>query len=189
MKKTKLKATSLRSMMIAAIIITIGLAAGGFYFAQDWLNTFAISVGQTIAQSTNGSNTSQGIQNLKEEMAQKQVVAGKASSITISSQDYQSQAISDLNKYAANTGISITDYNVAAPATAESTLPAINGVRINYITITLGSPIPMTSLIQFLKSIETNLPKMQLAGIKVNQVQGSSNNVSVDPLTIEVYTK
>lgn len=186
MKKTKLKATSLKSMMVAAIIITIGLAAGGFYFAQDWLSTFAISVGQTIAQSTNGSNTSQGIQNLKEEMAQKQVVAGKASSITISSQDYQSQAISDLNKYAANTGISITK---AAPATAESTLPAINGVRINYITITLGSPIPMTSLIQFLKSIETNLPKMQLAGIKVNQVQDSSNNVSVDPLTIEVYTK
>jgi hypothetical protein len=189
MSKANTKAASLRTMMVVLIVIIIGLSAFGFYLAQDQLNTLAISTGQTIAKSTDGSISSQGIANLKEEMVKKQVVISKASNITVPSQDYQSQIIADLTKYATNNGLLITDYNVSNSTITGLKASTTNGVKSNYITITLGNPVPMIGLIKFLKSIESNLPKMQLTGITLKDNPALSGTVNIDPLTIEVFTK
>lgn len=189
MKKTTLKASTLRSIMIVTIFITIGLLGYGFYYAQNWLNTYAVSVGEIVAKSTAKSTSSQGIAELQTEIGARQSAVSKASGITVSSSDYQSQIIGDLTKYALNNGILITDYDVANPAIADIKIQPISGVSSSYITITFGNPVPMTGLIKFLKSIETNLPKMQLTGISLKDNPSLAGTVNVDPITIEVYTK
>jgi hypothetical protein len=186
MKKTKMKATTLRRTMTVLIIFVIIGSAIGFYFAQKQLKNYAITVGGVVSESTAGGTNTAGIKKLQEEIAEFQTSAEKANSITTSTQDYQNQAIQDLNKYAANSGISITDYNFAQPTT-KSVGPA--GVGLGYITITLNNPIPFNNFLQFLISIENNIPKMQITGVDLSRDSSSTDAITVRPLTVEVYTR
>ena len=181
MKKSNMKASSLRSIMVVFLLLTIGLSTYGFYLAQCWLNDFAISVGQAVSKSTASSTSSQGISQLQAALSERQTAIDKTNAFTISSQDYQTQAFNDLTKYALNTGVLISDYNVPNPTTTDA--------KLSYITIKFNNPVQTSSLIKFLKLIETNLPKMQVSGITLRDNPSTIGTVNVDPLTIGVYTK
>lgn len=192
MKKTKggLKATSLRKAMSSAVFIIISTSAVGFYFGQDWLGKYATQVDQTTSGASASGSSSQALSQLQEEIAKNKSVSAKAVSILASSQNYQSKIIDDLNKYASASSISIAGYNLTQPSTAgEDASAAISGVKSNFVTITLNNPIPMKNLLQFFKAIETNLPKMQITGINLAPSPSSKDNVTIEPLTIEVYTR
>lgn len=188
MKNPKSKARNLRIVLSTFVFIAIGLSALGFYFAQDWLGTYAKSVGQTMAKSTINVTGAQGLAELLQALNDKQLIVTKLDSFLSPAQNYQSQIINDLSKYAANSGVTITDYNVSSPNTASTATSTISGVGISYVTITLSNPMQITSFIKFLKLIETNLPKMQLSGISISG-ETSSTAVTVNTLTIGVYTK
>ncbi len=183
-KSNKLTATSLRTVLIVALLVTIGATCYGFYKAQIWLTDYATTVGQTINSSKSGTMSPEGLASLEQALVNRQSSIEKAAAMTTSSANYQSQAISDLNIYAAKTNIIITDYSVADIASTNST---IGGVTSKYLKISLRNPIKMDSLLQFLSLIETNLPKMQLTGISLSQASG--NMINIDPLTIELYTE
>src|SRR5665811_1258 len=109
MKKSNVKATTLRTAMSFIVFIMIGSAIVGFYYAQDWLSKFANEVSSiTTTESTKNEDNAQALNQLKNEIATNQTAASKAASIIASTQNYQSQVTQDLNKYASNTGISIT---------------------------------------------------------------------------------
>jgi hypothetical protein len=175
--------------MIVIIVLFIGSSAFGFYYVQDKLNTFATSVGQTIAESVVGGTNTQAITKLQAKITEIQPAADKANTLTTSSQDYQNQMVKDLNKYAANTGITITDYNFTVQAPAGAKSASIGGAGTGFITISLGNPIPFANLMKFLKSIESNIPKMQISGINLSRSQSPANSVTVEALTIAVYTR
>lgn len=186
MKKSKMKSTTLRTLMSAIVVITILLAAVGFYYAQDYLRTFAVSISQTVSKSTEGNNNPQAITKLKEEIAEVQVAADKANNIATTVQDYQNQTVKDLNKYASNNGISITDYKFAPLAPSNG---LIGIAQTGSITITLSNPITFANLMKFFKSIETNIPKMQITGISLTRDPASKDKVTVEPLTIDLYVR
>ncbi|NCQ54047.1 hypothetical protein COV88_02520 [Candidatus Saccharibacteria bacterium CG11_big_fil_rev_8_21_14_0_20_41_19] len=187
--KTGLQATSLRKAMITLVVILIILASVGFYFGQDWLTKYAAEVDQTTSGSSASSSSSQALSQLHEEITNNQPIGAKASALVASSQNYQNKIISDLNKYASSTGISIAGYNLTQPTiTGDDAGATISGVKSKFVTITLNNPIPIRSLLQFFKAIESNLPKMQITGISISS-SSTKDNVTVDPLTIEVYTK
>ena len=180
MKKSNMKASSLRSIMIVFLLLAVGLSAYGFYLAQGWLNNFAIA-SQVVSKSTASSTSSQGISQLQAALSERQTAIDKTNAFTVSSQDYHSQAISDLTKYAVSTGVLISDYNAPNPITTDT--------KLSYITIKFNNPVQTSNLIKFLKLIETNLPKMQISGITLRDNPSTIGTVNVDPLTIEVYTK
>lgn len=186
MKKSKMKATSLRTIMIVTIIMTIILAGIGFYYAQNYLSNFATSVTPTISKSTAGNNNPQAIKRIQEEITKAQTAIDKSNNITSTLTDYQNQIVKDLNKYASNNNMSISDYKFATPAK----VPGLaNSIQSNTITITLGNPIAFTDLMQFFKSIETNLPKMQITGVNLTRDPSQKDTVTVDPLIIETYIR
>jgi len=188
MKNNRSKAKSLRIALSTLVFIAIGLSAMGFYFAQDWLGTYAQTVGQTMAKSTINVTGAQGLSELLQALNDKQYIVTKLDNLIAPAQNYQSQIINDLSKYAATSGVTITDYNVSTPKTASTATSSISGLGISYVTITLSNPMQITSLIKFLKLIETNLPKMQLSGISISG-EASNTAITVEPLTIGVYTK
>lgn len=189
-KKSKLTAVSLRKFMTFAIFLIIVLSAVGFYFAQDWIGKYAAQVDQTTSGSSVSGSSPQALTKIQEEITENQASGNKASSLIASSQDPQSQVIKDLNKYASATGISIAGYNLSQPATAGINASAtIPGLKSSFITITLNNPIPMKKLLQFFKLVENNLPKMQITGINISSPSASGDDVTIDPLTIEVFTK
>ena len=189
MKKSHLKATTLRTAMIVAIFIIIGLSTAGFYYAQDQLGKFATEVNNTTPKSTVDSTDTKAIKQLKDDIANHQAAADKANAIVASSQNYQSQVTQDLNKYASSADVSIKDYNFAPVTDATKSLASISGLQSNSATITLKSPAPFTNLMQFIKAVESNLPKMQFTSINLSSTTNSGNSVSVEPLTIGIYTR
>ena len=183
-KSNKLTPTSLRTILITVLIIAIGATCYGFYKSQIWLTKYATSVGQTINSSKYGTMSPEGLAALEQVLTNRQASIEKAAAIVVSRANYQSQAISDLNIYAAKTNITITDYSVADTIITNST---IGGITSKYLKISLQNPIKMEDFLQFLSLIETNLPKMQLTGISLSQA--SENMINIDPLTIELYTE
>lgn len=191
MKNIKLNATKLRIIMFIAMVIMLTVSIISFFFIQQKLYNFAnvISVNK---QEINSSNiTPQKVSKLKTEMSNIQNEILKSSSIAIPIENYQTQAINDLKKYANETGIIINDdYSFNRPTSLGISTQLIAGnSQTQPVNITIANPVDYSSFIKFIMLVETNLPKMQLTGINISRVDGSGTQINVEPLIIEVYTR
>jgi uncharacterized membrane protein len=184
MKKSGISAVGFRSLLIVLIILSIGLAVVGFYFAQNALVEYSKVVGQTVADSTNTGKDVQSLKTLQAELAAKQDVIIKSASLLATTANYQSQAINDINAYATESGLNVSSYSFAlAPTTAVAGAPSSSN-----ITVSLTSPMPYLSLLKFVRLVETNIPKMQIASINLTRQEGDSTMVKTDQISIDVYT-
>lgn len=186
MKKSGLSAVTLRGMLGTGIVLLILLAGVGFYFAQNWLQSFAVTVSHKVADSKASDTGLQSLHTLQAELSSQQSIITKTNSIFASANSYQTQAVQDLTTYAAATGMTISNYTfpvAAATATGTGTLP------VTQVTIALGSPVSYTNLLKFMSEIEGNLPKMQITGVNLSRISGDSPSVKIDALTIAVYTR
>lgn len=185
MKKSKMTAVTLRGILATVIVLLIILSGVGFYFAQNWLSTLAVSVSHTVADSTSSGSSVQSLQKLQSELATQQDIITKTNALMTSTGTYQTQAVQDLITYAHATGITISNYSFpATPAGAPaSTAPSTQ------VTVTLTSPLPYNNLLRFMNDIESNLPKMQITSINLTRVDGDNTSVGVSQLTIAVYTR
>jgi len=188
-KKTRIKATTIRTTMSVVIAMTIGLSIFGFYFAQDMLKTFETEVDSVVLKSKLNKPSSSQTKMSEEDIAKYQAPYDIAAGLTTPTQDYQTTITKDLNQYASINSISITDFNFSSTAIMTNTTLQSSGISTNQVTIKLSSPVNFTGLMQFLKSIESSAPKLQLTGINLTSVPGQNNSVTVEPLTIEFYTR
>jgi hypothetical protein len=186
MKKARMSAVTLRRALVTSIILLILLAGVGFYFAQGWLHTFAISVSHTVADSRSSDTSLQALNKLQKELETQQEIITKTNAIATSSTSYQTQSVQDLTTYAGLAGITISDY--AFPLSAATT-PAKAAVPNTQVTIKLTSPISYNNLLQFMSAIEGNLPKMQITSVNLGRIAGDSTAVKIDQLTVAVYTR
>lgn len=184
MKKSKMTASALRGTLSTMIVLIICLSAMGFYYAQNWLNDMAISVSQTIADSTESGNNIQALHKLQNELKSRQDIISRASSLFTPKQTYQTQAVEDLTAYATATGVVISNFAFPTPvATANSATPTTT------VTLTLSNPVSYINLLKFMSAIEGNLPKMQISNINIRRINGDSQSVQIDQLTVEVSTR
>ena len=194
MKKSGMTAKALRGILIFVIFVMIGASATGIYFAQKWLLGLAGTISQTVADSNSSGNNSQAAAQLQAELAAQQSVIEKTSLISVSRQNYQSKAIQDLDQYASDAGITISNYSFsqATPATSTTTTSAstATGAAVStnpVVTATLTSPVSYEKLLKFMNYVESNLPKMQIASVNLGRAAGSgSDSVRIDQLSIEV---
>jgi hypothetical protein len=193
MKKQHLTAKTLRVALTVTIFLLIGLAAAGFYFGQGLLRDYAVEVSRIVADSNASRSDVQSLQTLQKELEERKDIATKADSIVASGQDYQNQAITDLKRYAEQTGVAISQYSFAAPATAVAPPPtsgtAVAASGQPTVTVTLESPLSYSKLLAFISAIESNLPKMQVSSITLGRVDGNSDTIRTEQLTIEVYSQ
>jgi len=199
MKQSGITASKLRVILSIMVVFLIGLSAVGFYFGQSWLQTLAVSVSRTIADSKVSGGDVQSLKKIQADLLTRQGIIAKANSIMASSQDYQNQTIQDLDRYAAGTGITISNYSfaptvAAAPAAgtgaAAGAAPSAPATGSKSVTVTLTSPLAYTKLLKFMSAIESNLPKMQVSSVNLGRVTGSdSDSIRTEQLTIEVYTQ
>jgi len=103
MKQSGITASKLRVILSVMVVFLIGLSAVGFYFGQSWLQTLAVSVSRTIADSKVSGGDVQSLKKIQADLLTRQGIIAKANSIMASSQDYQNQTIQDLDRYAAGT--------------------------------------------------------------------------------------
>lgn len=180
MKKYRFKATSLQLILVILLVLLVIGAIGGFYYAQDWLNDYAARVNQAAPKTDTAANA----QTLSPDQL---ITSDKITKMTADS-DYLMKVTQDLNHYARATGVNLGEISTTSTPAGAPAAPTVN-IKPQYILVNLKNPVSYTSLLKFIKAIESNLPVMRITGIDIKNVKDRSEQVNVQPLVIEVYTK
>jgi hypothetical protein len=197
-------ATSLRLTLSISLFVIVILGGVIFSFADRQLKAAATDVSHVVIDANASRNNVQTLQKIQQELKDNKDVIAQANSIVADSQSYQyqDQIVSDLNKYAAQAGITITNLDFSAvdssssgstgtktPGTTSPTVTTPAGVKTTSVAVTMNNPIGYNSFLKFLRSIEDNLTKMQVQKISLSKGTGSGDQISSDVLTIQVYVR
>jgi hypothetical protein len=179
--KKAMKASSLRSFLVVLIVILIIAVAGGFYLGFQQIRLFAIEVSHTAVDADASGKQIEELQILKQQLEERDKLVAKANKLFATPNNYQSRALSDVQKYAQTYGVTILNTNFEP--SAEETIG-------NTFVITLKSPVNYTKLLNFLDAIEGNLPKMQVTSVSLGHTtSGSGSNVTTEAIKIGISTR
>jgi hypothetical protein len=196
-------APKLRGILTIGIIVWIAVGAGAFWFFHKSLGEYAVEVKKVSAEASLSNENLATLQSLEKQLTDSRSSVERARSIVAASRqyEYQDQIVSDINRYARLSGVTVASYvfsdpNTKIPAPAAGTtgttpaptaaVPA--GLKSTSVSIALKSPTRYESLMQFIHAIEQNLTKMQLSGVALTK-DANSNGVTANSLTIEVYIR
>lgn len=205
MKHKPFTATKLR-LVLSISLFAIPLIAGGiFYYIYGQLQNVAVNVSHTVVDAQSRQSSIQTLQEIQTELNNDKDVIAKANSIVADSQSYQyqDQILNDINGYAAKAGITVTNVDFSSNSTSGSagatarpgapqtptTTVTPSGVKTVSVSVTMQNPVGYSNFLQFLRSIEDNLTKMQVQKISLSKGTGSGDSVSSDVLTIQVYVR
>jgi hypothetical protein len=218
MKKTQLTPTTLRLILIAAMAALAVLAVVVFMVGYGKIKEYAVST-QTVAAEAQASDSSlQNLITLKKELETETDAVQRASMIVSESKSYlyQDQIIQDINRFADNAGIVITNISFSDTGTASTTAPAAgtapasgaaapatgtaaaaatggapSGIKTTTATVTVKNPVDYNKMLTFIHSIEGSLFKMRISqvGLSKSTDAKSPNDVTSDVFTIEVYLR
>jgi len=202
-KQTKaLTPAKLRIVLLGLIVVTLIGSGFGFWLFRNQMTTYAESVNEDARSATVSSNDITMLQSLQAQLEENSVAVTRAKNIVADSKSYQyqNQIISDINTYAKAAGVGIAGYGfnsegsgaAAASGTAAPAAPlpaAPSGLKTTSVSVTITNPVSYRAIIRFIHSIELNLTKMQLSGVTLTKSDTNSDEVTVGPLTIEVYVR
>lgn len=185
----KIRATTLRITMTVFLLLMLATASIGFYFAMNYIQKYLQVSDKSTSVQANVSR--QEISAIEKKLDDLKTTITKTSDIIISRDSYQSQALVDIKKYAADSGVTLSgDLSFARPSAEVNELLIFSGASLTSpVVVTLNNPVEFSSFIKFIRLIESNLPKMQISNIKITRVDNSDTTITVDPMLIEVYTK
>lgn len=183
--KGELKATTVRSLLTALLVLTILGACAGFYAGLRQVREIAVDVTHASQDASAGNNQVEELQELQVQLEKTRTLVQKADTMFVPLADYQGQVLTDLRAYASASGISITntefgDSDVASATTGE-TRP---------VTITFAQPLSYSGLLRFLQLTEGSLPKITVNGVTVSRPSDASGDqVNVAPITLRISVK
>lgn len=174
------KPQTLRGILYFVLSIIIIGGAGLFYLGLQDIKEYATQVNHTIEDAEASQTQVQALQGLKGQIAQSEQLISKANQMFATPQNYQSQAIGDINAYASVSGVVVsqTSFDPDTPGPTRT------------MTISLQSPVSYTGLVRFLDSIEGNLPKMQVSDIRLSHAPGrGADVVNVEDIKLTIAVR
>ena len=204
----------LRVILSLCLVVLCVVGVGLFTVGYGKLKTFAASVQDVADQAQASQSSVQDLIATKQFLAQNSEAVDRASQLVAESKSYvyQDQIISDLNKYASEAGLSITNITftdatttavgssssstpapaaTGTPAGAPAASAAPAGVKSMTASVTIKNPTSYLSMLNFIHLVEQSLFRMQISqiGISASNDSSSQGQVSSDVLTIEVYVR
>ncbi len=184
-KQASFSAKSLRSTLLLTLTIMMAAGGAGMYYAQQYITEFATEVSETVATADASNQNRETLQQLQAQLDARSLAITLLDSFYASTSNVKNKVIEDLNRYANKAGVVVTDFQFDANDGTTN----ISGASQS-VTISLSSPVPYDSFIQFLSLIETNLPKMQVSTAQLTRNnEDPAGSVAVDTMVIEVYTQ
>jgi hypothetical protein len=160
-KKKEFKPQTLRVILGVMFAIIILGGGGLFYLGLGLLRDYATEVDHKLIDADASGQQISELQTLKNQLSQNNSLVEKANQIFANPSTYQSQALSDIRKYADASGLTISSTNFDSTAGTYA------------MTITLKQPVSFKNLVGFLNNIEGSLPKLQVTSIALGQAGGS----------------
>lgn len=192
-----MSAVKLRLILICSVGLILLVFAGCFLLFRNQLDAYATQVKLDNSAAEISKNDVARLQRIQQELEHDNVAVTRAKNIVADSQyyEYQNQILSDINQYAKDSGVTIVSFTFnsdtdpkAAPTPANPLTAAPAGLKTTSAVISIKNPVDYKAIMRFIHAIEVNLTKMQLAGVSFTK--GTSNaDVTVNPLTVEVFTR
>lgn len=186
MKKSgPIKAATVKKILSFMMVLIIVGSAAGFYFGLQIIKDYAMEVSRTVQDSNASGTNIEQLSELKTALAEREVLVAKAATLFATKDNYQSQSLKDIQKYANVAGLTISSTEFDTPPVVGAP-PAAN----QSVVVTLQNPVSYTKLITFLEAIEGNLPKMQVTGVNLSRPPSSTaDTIVTDKITITVATR
>ncbi|UTX51465.1 hypothetical protein KI440_00685 [Candidatus Saccharibacteria bacterium TM7i] len=167
--KTKTSAVKSLSQLFALILIAILVGIGALlFFAFQKLPTYAASVNQKLEQANLISATDKS-------RSESTTLSPRAQKFFSTPTAYATQAETDIRAYGKLTNIPIQSVNAEAN---------------NTVSVRITGSVPYESFLQLLTSLESNVPKMTIESLEIDQKQSpTSKNVAVNSLKIKVAVR
>lgn len=207
MKKFTMTPVHLRLLLSAVLIVLAAAGVGMFAFGYKQLKAHAADA-QDVAVKAEASRTSlQDIVAVKSFLANNSDAVDRADQLVAQSKSYsyQDQIISDINTYAREAGIEITNISfddakvtaatpVAAGTAATAATPgpaAPAGIKSMTASVTIKNPTGYKPMLTFIHLIEQSLFRMQVSRVGLSQAtdKNKPNQITSETFTIEVYVR
>lgn len=180
MAKKSFKPQNLRTLLAFILVATILGGGALFYFGLQTVKTYAVSVNQRLEDANASERNIEQLQVLKGQLAQSETLISKADQLFSTNDTYQARALTDIQNYANQTGLSVRETAFEAPG----------GTNLHIIVVKLTSPTSYQKLIQFLTLVEGNLPKMQVNSIDLKHAKdGTADSVEVGDIKINILVR
>lgn len=203
-------ATKLRFVLVIVMVLIAAASMAGFYFVQQQLAKYATEISVLNASAQAGNDNLQILRTLENRLDDERDAITKAQSIVAQSKQYlyQDQIVKDLARIAGDSGVAITQFDFAgtggsagagttpqgsasqpgsdASGTSSTGTSSLNSETVN---VTIKSPVSYTALMNFIKAIELNPTKMQIASISMTAEASDATKVSPQSFTIKVYVR
>lgn len=178
MKKSDNEPIVLRNVLLVALLLLAAAISIGFYFTQSKLEAIALDINTSITKSNQNLLNSKYANSLSSELTTKQKAVSISQGFFYSSNGYQSDVVIKLKQLASDAGINVTDYKFDPQSTNTPT-----------ISLTLDKSVQYENLLKFIGSVEQSVPKMQIAGLVLSRIEGSSGMVTVEDIKIGIYIR
>ena len=192
--------SKLRALLIGSLVLIIAATAGLFAFGYQQLNSVAEATKQSNADANKSSQELMTLTTLKTALDKQQSNVKRAAQIVSATKNYsyQDQVVKDLNTYANESGLAITNIDFSAnnsdaksassssssKSSAAATAP--NGTKRITATISLHNPVSYDAVYRFLYRVEKNLFQLQTSNIGLSIADGG---LAVSELTIVAYVR
>ena len=184
-KSSPIKAVTVKKILSFTMILIIVGSAAGFYFGLQIIRSYALEVSRTVQDSNASGTNIEQLSSLKTALSEREALVAKAATLFATKNNYQSQSLKDVQKYANLAGLTISSTEFDTPPTVGAPPAASQSV-----VVTLQNPISYSKLIKFLDAIEGNLPKMQVTGVNLSRPPSSTaDTIVTDKITITVATR
>lgn len=182
-----------RNILVVALSLAVLLLGGLIYFATDYLRAAnQTTIHRQIDAEIFADDLSR-LQTMKSFLENNQPTVNKAAQIVSDSKQYQyqDQIISDFDRFARQSGIAVNGYDFGSTNEPRPGAPAraVSGVKSIPVTINLDSPMPYDNFLRFLKLLEQNVSKMQVAGISLSPDEKSSRAVANPSISLIIYVR
>lgn len=199
-----MNASTLRIVLSVLLFVIVAIIGGIFYVGRSQLTSVSTRVNQAVADAQQSANSLDTYKRLETELKTNQSVVDRAKLLTadMTQYQYQNQIILDLQTYARQNGVGITNIDFGSTTDSSATTPAAapatsatggsdtgGSSKSISITITPSNPVGYTNLLNFVHAIEQNLPKMQISKLSMSRDGTDKSKVSVTDISIQMYVK
>ena len=204
MKLSSMTPVKLRLILGFSLVVLSILGVVVFTFGYGQLKDFVVTAQDVASKAQTSQSSVQELVTTKKFLETNADAVNRANQLVAESKSYvyQDQVISDINKYASEAGLVITNITFAAATTtatggststpaAGSATAAPSGVKSITANVTVQNPTDYLAMLNFIHLIEQSLFRMQISqvGISASSDDKNPNQVSSDVLTIEVYVR
>lgn len=207
MSKQSVEITPVRLRLILTGVMLLLFTLGGvlFTFGYKQLKSHAAAAQEVTVQAETSRSSLQDIMQVKKFLANNSDVVNRASQLVSQSQLYlyQDQIINDLNRYASEAGIIITNISfndtkvtsTAAPSGSAAAAPTATatpaGIKSMTANVSIKNPSQYSSILNFINYVEKSLFRMQIASVSMSKATDTNTpgQITSNAFEIEVYVR